>query len=70
LHGKQIFNVFYFKKRAENKKNVKNEKNVTRIKNVKNVFTSMLKIAKCRGNAHRLFSLTAWLTVAAEGDAG
>jgi len=26
LHRKQIFNVFYFKKRTENKKNVKNVK--------------------------------------------
>jgi len=42
LHRKQIFNVFYFKKRTENKKNKKRDKNKKR---KKTFFTSMLKTA-------------------------
>jgi len=45
LHRKQIFSVFYLKKRTENKKNVKKRKNVTRIKKVKTFFTSMVHSA-------------------------
>jgi len=42
LHRKQIFNVFTFKKRTENKKTFKNVKR-DKSKKRKNVFTSMLE---------------------------
>jgi len=42
LHGKQIFNVFYFEKRAENKKTLKNVKRDKNKKRKKTVFTSMV----------------------------